>query len=172
MRYVYRYRELKSEMKMVFAIMVLIAGVFMAVGGFARAGYSIDNLLLAHGGILSISVILAGLSMLLSTLIKGVTKETMENILLSISFTIFSIALMVGGGLAIRDGAAVMGAWVSGIFKAAFGIHLVTGVLGLIAGIVFVITALLTLITTISKASQPAPPPTPEAPPPPPPPPQ
>jgi hypothetical protein len=172
MLYIYRYRELKPEMKMIFAIMILVAGVFMAVGGFARAGFSIDNLLLAHGGILAISVILAGLGILLSTFIKGGTKEIMESILFSISFTIFSIALIVGGGLAIRDGASVIGAWVPGIFKAAFGVHLVTGVLGLIAGIVFVIVALLTLITSISKASQPAQPSVPEVPPPPPPPPQ
>ena len=169
----YRYRGIPPTMMLLFSIFIIIVGVFLSVAGFISAGSSGPNVFLAHSGILGIAVILIGIGLI----IIGFTGQHSSNIIkliLNLGYLLASIALIVGGGLGIRDGISVLGAaFFPASLKAVGGLILVAEVMALIAGIMFLIIIIVNLGKELSKAAA-APPPPPAPPPPetPPPPPQ
>ncbi len=174
LKYVIRMPMNTPTMALMNSIFIILVGVFFAIAGFSAAGSSSPSVLIMHSGILGIAAMLLGIGLLVGGLAP--TAKTAKDLMSYLGLLLVTIALIVGGALYIKDGVGLitMGGpfmRVPGLVRAIGGLDLVSGIMGILAGILFFILAIMEFAKMLSSLSKAAPPPPATAPPPPPPPP-
>lgn len=144
-----------TQEPMITGIIVVIGGIFLAIGGFAA------NAVIAalHMGVASIAVMIIGIAYFMRLYVTPQTSQKTTRTLLMFSKLVITVALIVGGGVAIWSATGTFG-W-GGFATATAVMDVLSGILALIAGIIALILTLTELGKELSAVGQPPPPPPP-----------
>ena len=117
-------------------VLVLITGIFLAIAGFMSSIIVVNM----HVGVISISMFLIAIVGIAAAFTSPEFRRRLVEIIAYIIVMDFASALVVGGAMHVWSALRYIG-W-GGMFTAAASIGVVSGIVGLIAGVMILISSI------------------------------